>query len=110
MMTRVDTSVRSFSDRYAITEFRVLAGDYEEVQLSSHRANDIREWWFESDPEAGVPVVLKAEGRHLVPEENDDLDYHSIRIPRDMAEERGVAAFLVPDEQHTRTLMGFTGE
>lgn len=107
MRTPVDTAVREFSAGYAITEFDLQVGDYDDVQISSYRADDIRAWWFEGGAEAGVPVVIRADNRHFVPKEADDLDYPCLRVPAYMTDERGTGAFLIPNERHTRLLMGF---
>jgi len=107
MRSPVDTAVREFSAGYAITEFNLELGNHQSVQISSYRAEDIREWWFEQGAGGPVPVVLRGDNRHLVPEEDDDLAYETLRIPTDMTDERGSASFLIPNEQHTRLLMGF---
>lgn len=107
MRSPVNTSVREFSHGYAITEFNLDVGDYENVQISTYRAEDIRQWWFRSGAAASVPVVIKADNRPMVPEENDDVDYATLRVPADMIDERGTESFLIPNEQHTRLLMGF---
>jgi hypothetical protein len=106
MRTATDTSVREFSAGYAITEFEVELGGGS-IQMSSHRANDIREWWFDEGAETDVPVVLRADNRHLVPEEADCVDYERLRVPGHMSEDEGVASVLIPTEKHTRLLMGF---
>lgn len=107
MRSPVNTSVREFSQGYAITEFNLDVGDYESVQISTYRAEDIRQWWFRSGAAASVPVVIKADNRHMVPEEDDDIDYTTLRVPADMTDKQGVESFLIPNEQHTQLLMGF---
>jgi len=107
MKTPVDTAVRDFSSGYAITEFDLQVGNYDDVEISSYRANDIREWLFKSGADGSVPVVIRAENRHLVPKESNDLQYESLRVPAEMTDSRGSASFLIPNEGHVRLLMGF---
>lgn len=107
MKTAVNTSVQPFSAGYAITEFDLEVGDFEEVQISSYRAEDIREWWLDVEGGRPVPVVLRTEKKHLVPAESDDLAYEKLRVPAEMINKVDTAAFLIPDTRHTRMLMGF---
>lgn len=103
----VDTSVRTFSHRYAITEFDLDIGDYATLQISSDRASDIRAWWWGEDSAAAdLPVVLKTDDRHLVPKREDDVEYSVLRAPDYMIEESEDETFLIPDERHTRLLTG----
>ena len=99
-----DTDLKPFSARYKITEFRLDIGRYDAVSISCHRAEDIRHWWTD----AGLPVVLRTQEKHIIPREDEDTDYNVIRVPDYMAsaEWEPVEAFLVPDDDATRRLTG----
>jgi len=99
-----ETGLIDFSERYKLTEFRIEVGEFPEVSMSVHRAADIREWWTA----AGVPVVLRARDRHLVPKENKTTDYDAIRVPFDMVPDKWehIEGFLVPDAAACRRLTG----
>lgn len=109
MMTMINTKVEQFSERYGITQFNVDIGNYESLEMSLMRAEDIRNyWWDTEDVIDGYPVVLESGNKHLVTKENVQVEYNTLRVPACMKDtpwiSNGIHSFLVPDEHHTRLL------